>query len=524
MGDLLLGIDLGSTSLKAVAYDLDGRKAAAASRPTEKRHPNPDHPEWTVWDPREVWEGAAAAVAEVVAAIADPARIRGVAVTGMGMDGVPVDDAGCWLYPFISWHDPRTAPQLRWWQEHVGVERTFRIGGNPVWAINSALRILWMAEHEPAILARADKWLLIEDFVNFMLCGRRATDYSMASCTMLFDQRTRGWSDELLSAAGIDRRLLVEVLPSATPLGEVSAAAARQTGLRPGTPVILGGHDHLCGALPVGAFRPGVVLDTTGTWEVALATVPRPVLDPALARMGMTVQAHVARGVHTIWGGCVAGEMVEWHRREIGHRAPAVPEQGGDAWSALVSECAAALPGAGGVMFLPHMSGAACPVLDDRSRGAFVGLSSRTTAAEMLRAVIEGLDYQFRDIVTSLETTLAGLAAEQTAAQPATFDTVIAVGGATKNPFWMQNKADVLGRPIEVPDIAEATPLGAAILAGIGLGLYRDESDAFARVYRPGKTYRPDPRLTAFYAERFAVYQQLYPALRPLHHALPSLD
>jgi xylulokinase len=525
MPPLLLGLDLGSTSLKAVVYDLEGHVVASGSRPTELFHPHADHPEWAVWQPEQIWGGAAAAVREAVAKLDDPRQIAGLAVTGMGMDGLPVDADGRWLYPMISWHDPRTVGQLAWWKEHVGVERTFAIGGNPLWPINSALRIRWIAENEPEIFARTHKWLLIEDFVNWLLCARQATDYSMASCTALFDQRRLDWSDELLTAAEIPRQMLCDVLPSGTPLGQVTAAAARETGLSEGTPVILGGHDHLCGALPVGAFRPGVVLDVTGTWESVLTAtaglagerkgtgsepiddnaaearcreVPVPFLSqslrPELREMGMTVQAHVARGMHAVWGGNVAGGMLEWYRKEF---AP------GADWDELMAAAAASPPGARRAMFLPHLSGATCPLVDEQSRGALVGLSNLTTAGDLLRAVIEGLDYQFRDIVASLERGL-----------DVPFERFIAVGGVTRNAFWMQNKADVVGRPIEVPDVEEASPLGAAMLAGIGLGLYRDEQAAFERVYRPGRTFQPDPALAARYSQWFEIYRGVYPALR----------
>ena len=159
-------------------------------------------------------------------------------------------------------------------------------------------------------------------------------------------------------------------------------------------------------------------------------------------------------------------------------------------------------------MFLPHLSGATCPVVDERSRGAFVGLSNLTTAGDLLRAVIEGLDYQFLDIVSSLERGL-----------DVRLERFIAVGGATRNAFWMQNKADVVGRPIEVPDVEEASPLGAAMLAGIGLGLYRDEQAAFERVYRPGRIFQPDADLSARYARWFEIYRELYPALRKNAHS-----
>ena len=506
----LMGIDLGSTSLKAVIYDLEGNVVASGSRPTQRFHPYPEHPEWTVWQPEQIWGGTAEAIQDAISQLPDPENIRGVAVTGMGMDGLPVDEHGQWLYPFISWHDPRTAPQLEWWISNIGAEKTFSIGGNTLWRFNTALRILWMKEHEPEILRRTYKWLLIEDFLNYMLCGKFATDYTMASCTLLFDLRRLDWSDEILHLSGIERDLLCDPFPSGTLLGEVSEQASKATGLPAGTPVVLGGHDYLCGALPVGAFKPGRILDITGTWEIVLTAIPEPILTMDVQKVGITVEAHVARKMYAAWGGAVAAEMLEWFRKEFGFEARHRAEQeGGVDWDYLMSCAAGAPAGSHGVMFLPHMSAAGCPVVDARSLGAFVGLSNFASYGDMLRAIIEGLDYQFRDIVDAMEKAL-GVKMEQ----------FVAVGGATRNDFWMQNKADVVGRPIEVPAIEEATPLGAAILAGIGVGLYADEEDAFQRVYRPGKVYEPDPRLVERYQEWFQIYCQLYPALKSVSHQI----
>jgi xylulokinase len=508
--DYLAGIDLGSTSLKAVIYDLAGNVVASGARPTERYNPYPEHPEWTVWQPEQIWGGAAAAMKEAVSKLNGPGHIKAVAVTGMGMDGVPVDAQGNCLYPFISWHDPRTEPQLRWWENHIGAERTFGVGGNTLWRFNTALRLLWMAEHEPEILARTDKWLLIEDFLNFRLCGRRATDFTMASCTLLFDQRSRNWSDEILAQAGIERRLLCDAFPSGTVLGEVTASAAEATGLPAGTPVVLGGHDYLCSALPVGAFEPGVVLDVTGTWEIVLAAIPTPVLTPEVQRLGVTVETHVARDIYAVWGGAVASDMLEWYRKEYGLAAQLRAEkEGGVDWDYLMADAAASPAGARGVMFLPHMSAAGCPVVDARSLGAFVGLSNFAQHGDMLRAIVEGLDYQVLDIVTAMQ---AGLGIRP--------DRLVVVGGATRNTFWMQNKADIAGLPIVVPEVDEATTLGAAILAGIGVGAYQSEREAFERVYRPGKTYLPDPKLASCYAKGYQIYRQLYPVLKPVSHQL----
>jgi len=511
--DYLVGIDVGSTNLKAMVYDPSGRAVASGSRPTERFHPDAEHPEWTVWQPEPIWGGVAESLREAIGQLDDPSGIRGVAVTGMGMDGVPLDRHGRWLYPFVSWHCPRTLPQQRWWQEHVGADRQFSLTGTPIWGFNTALRLLWMEEHEPGVLARTHKWVLIEDFVNFLLCGRLATDYSMASTTLLFDQRRRAWCDELLDASGIDRGLLCDPMPSGTVLGEVHAEAARATGLPRGTPVVLGGHDYCCGMLPTGAFRPGVVLDVTGTWEMVVTALAEPVLTPEVRRVGPYVGSHVARGMWSVMGGAVAADMLEWFRREHGFEERQKAAQQGDVdWDHLMAAARASPPGARGILFLPHMSGSSCPVVDSTSRGAFVGLRNIATKGDMLRAMIEGLDYQFLEIVRAYETAL-GIRPNR----------IVAIGGATNNAFWMQNKADVLGKPIEVPELDEAVPLGAAMLAGIGVGLYRDEQEAFERVGRPGRTYEPNEGLAAKYSEWFESYRRVYPALKEIHRELHGL-
>ena len=508
--DYLVGIDLGSTNLKAVVYDLEGRAVARADRPTERFNPYPDHPDWAVWKPEQIWGGVADALTEALAQLDDPTRVKGVAVTGMGMDGVPIAKDGRWLYPFISWHCPRTEPQHQWWLENVGAEKQFALGGNQIWVFNTALRLRWMREHEPAILDQTDKWLLIEDFINFMLCGTYATDYSMASTTLLFDQRQRAWSDELLKISTIDRGLLCDPKPSGTVLGEVHAAAAEATGLPKGTPVVLGGHDYACGALPTGAFKPGVVLDVTGTWEMVVAALDEPVLTPEVRRMGIPVHSHVARNTWSVMGATVAADMLEWFRSQFGHaeKQQARADSTTD-WDHLVQLARTAPPGANGVLFLPHMSGSTCPVVDHRSMGAFIGLRNIATRGDVLRAMIEGLDYQFLQIVNGLESSLH-----------VTPERIVAIGGATQNEFWMQNKADVTGKVIEVSQLDEAVPLGAALLAGIGVGLYRDEQDAFDRVHQPGRIYQPDPTLAADYAERFKRFERLYPALAEFHATL----
>jgi xylulokinase len=507
--DYLMAIDLGSTSLKAVIYDLDGTLISSASRPTEKINPK-DHPEWVIWDPDQIWHGAAAACKEALSAIEAPSLVKAVAVTGMGMDGLPIDKHGDHLYPFISWHDPRTAAQAEWWDEHVGAKRTFSIAGFPTWAITAAMRILWMNENEPEIMEKADKWLLIEDFLNHKLCGRIATDYSMASCMLLFDQKAQAWSEELIEASGIDRTLLPDPIQSGTVLGKITAQASTLTGLSTDTTVVLGGHDHICGTLPIGVYKPGTVLDIIGTWEIISTAVPSPVLDPAISAAGICMQSHVVKNMYSAWGAAVSGESLEWFRKEFGFEAEQKAENNGSVvWKHLMAWLDDTKPGASGAMFLPHISASGCPINDNKSLGAFVGISNTVTKADMLRAVIEGLNYQFLHIIEVMESNLN-----------CKLDKITIAGGIKQNEFWIQNKVDMLGLPMEVSEVEEATPLGCAMLAGVGVGLYKDIDEAYERVKKSGKVYQPNKDLTKQYRRLFKIYKDIYPALINLNHTI----
>jgi xylulokinase len=504
----LLGIDLGSTSIKAVAYDLAGNIAAMHSVPAEVKHLDSDHPTWAFWDPETVWTSTFTVIKSVLHRIGNAADIEGIAVTGMGMDGVPLDQNGQWLYPFISWQCTRTEPQSRAFSRQLGAEKIFSITGKQVLHIDTIYRLIWMKENHPEVLDKTDKWLLIEDFVNFKLCGRRATDYTMASCTSLFDQRTLNWSDELFDSAGLDKALFPEALPSGTVLGGVTQKAAKKTGLKEGTPVVLGGHDYICAGLAVGAFIPDVIMDVTGTWEIIIRTLPRLVLDKEIFEAGINVEAHVAQKAYLLAGYSPSALMLEWFRDNYGFEEKEIENRTGKRdWESLMEKAAKAPCGSNGVFFLPHLAGAGTPDIDSRSLGAFIGLSTAADKGNMLRAIIEGLDYQFKDILLAFERAL-----------PGEIQKIIAVGGAVRNQFWMQNKADVTGKVIEVPDLEEATTLGAALLAGIGLGIYQDEQDALQRTYKEGRIYEPDLNRKKAYEDYYRIFKKLQPSLKEVNH------
>jgi xylulokinase len=502
----LMGIDIGSTNLKAAIYDYSGNFVSLGSTPNEVVCLDKEHPQWAFWDPDKIWFGIADAIKQAVSKISDPVLIKGIAVTGMGMDGVPVDKNGKWIYPFISWHCQRTGPLCNKWIKEVGAEKTFLVSGKQIFPFDTVFRLQWMKENKPEILEKTDKWLLIEDFVNFMLCGSKITDFSMATTTQLFDQTKRAWSDEQIKIAGLDKKLLSEAMSSGSKIGGITKTASYLTGLSEGTPVILGGHDYHCAALAAGAFEPGVVMDITGTWEMVLCSTKRLNLSADVFNSGLSVESHVAKDTYSVAVSCVSGEMIEWFRRTYyGTNKNEVDEK--KEWEALLRDMETVAPGSEGVIFLPHFTGCHTPVIDHHSLGAFIGMNQTIRQKDMLHAVLEGLNYQLKDMVLSIE-------------KPMNLDIkkIVATGGATNNDYWIQNKADIAGKVIEVPETIEATCLGAAMLAGIGIGIYKDESEAFKAINnRKIKTFFPDDILNKKYDEYFTIYKKIYPALKNIN-------
>jgi len=507
---LLLGLDIGSTSIKANIYDIKGSLVSSGSNPTVLSHPDKEHPTWAIWEPDVIWEAVQKSISSAINKIDSKDEVQAISVTGFGMDGVPIDKDGNWLYPFISWHCPRTEDQSRQWSGKVGPEVIFSTTGKQVMPIDTVYRILWVKENYPEILNKTYKWLLIEDYINYLLCGEIATDYSMASCTSLFDQKKKDWSSGLIDKAGFDKSILPKAFPSGTILGNVSDSSSKITGLPKTAKVVLGGHDYHCGALAVGAFVPEIVLDITGTWEMVFQSTKKPKLDNKTFKNGINVESHVAKDMYDIVAYSVSGLMYEWLNKTLcGEEVLEAKKNNDSVWGIIEKKAASAPIGSNGIFFAPYFSGAGSPHVDNRSQGAFIGLTNDSDKASIIRSVIEGLNYQFRDMLESCEK-----------ASESPPEKIVAAGGAIKNEFWMQNKADIAGKPIEVPSVEEATPLGAALLAGIGSGIYKNENEAYRQTYRIGSIYEPDKKNRAIYDGYYQIYQKLYFDLKGISNSI----
>jgi xylulokinase len=497
--DLLLGIDVGSTNCKAILFDLVGQPVARASAPTPTHRP---HPNWAEYDPTELWDTVAATIRQAVGQV-DPARVRGVAAASVGESGVLLDHCGRPVCPIIAWYDSRTLPQHRWWMEHIGAGASFAITGIRPDPIFGVYKLMWLRDNAPESYAAAACWLHVADYIAFRLCGAQATDYSLATRTMLLDLRHRRWSDEQVARAGLRRDLLPELVPSGVRLGTVTGAAADQTGLRAGTPVASGGHDHVCGALAAGVNTPGMCLDSMGTAEAVFLPLDTPRLDQAFCQASRIFGAHVARDkYYTMDGLWTSGAAIEWAMSLL-LRSP--DSALCDAYAQFEALAAQSPPGSLGVFFLPRLAAG--------ERGTFVGLTTDTGPSALARALYEGLAYEWRHYLEQIETALDLLA-----------ETISVIGGGARSALWVQIKADVLGRPLHVLEVEEGVALGVALLAGLAVGVFRDEADALARLQYHNRIVTPDPARTPFYDRCYRdVFLQIAPVLAGVHRTIGDL-
>jgi len=500
--DLLVGIDFGTSHIKAIAFTRAGQIVASASAPTPTVYPQPG---WAYYEPDAVWGQTVAALQAMTAQVDDPQRIVAVAVASVGEAGAPIDAAGQPTYPMIAWFDTRTKEQAEQLRQRVGADAIFRSSGVSLQPIFTLCKMLWIQQHAPEAMARSVRWLNAADYLTFRLCGVAASEFSLASRTLMLDIEQLTWATDLVRDAGIDPAILSPLLPSGTKLGAVLPEIAAQTGLPAHAIVTTGGHDHVCGALALGVTRPGAVLDSLGTAEAIFLATDEVLKDPDVGRRGYAQGVHVSGGYYVLGGLYTSSACIEWFRENIG---------AGLDYDALAAEGETAPPGSLGVYFLPHLRTANPGYDDPHSRATFVGLTFDAKRGALYRALLEGLAYEARYSLASLLPYLSDTQIER----------IVATGGGTRNGLLMRIKASVYNQPLRVVSIDEATALGAAMLAGLGAGIYTDVADAVRSVRYTTTVIEPEAAAASFYERGFhQVYCALYPSVRELHHAIVGL-
>lgn len=486
----LLGIDVSTTSSKAVLIDERGLVIATASSPHTLQTPKPL---WSEQDPAEWWEAVRASLKAALA----KAGLTGEQISAIGLTGqmhglVLLDESGKILRPAILWNDQRTQSQCDEIHERVGRERFIRITGNVALPGFTAPKILWVKENEPEVFAAARHILLPKDYIRLRLTGEYAIDKADGAGTVLFDLKARDWSPEVLETLGIDQAWMPRTFEGPECTGRLTAEAASATGLKEGTPVAAGGGDQAAQAVGVGAVEPGIIGLTVGTSGVVFATTPAALIEPE-GRLHSF--CHAVPGMWHFMGVMLsAAGSLQWYRDAL-----AVDMTFDD----LLQEAASAPAGSEGLLFLPYLSGERTPYPDPLARGAFVGLTLRHKRAHMTRALLEGVAFGLRDSFMLIRNAGLGEVTQ-----------VRASGGGTKGALWRQILASILEAELVTVNTSEGAAFGAALLAGVGAGFWPDVPTACREtIHITGQT-TPDATDVEVYRRLYPLYRELYPALR----------
>jgi xylulokinase len=500
----LAGIDVGTTNIKALVFDTAGRVQACASAPTPTHYPRPG---WAYHKPDELWACTLTVLRNAVLQLNATDPISSIAVSSMAESGVPLDAGDRPTADIIAWFDGRTVQQAAWLDKTIGRKRIYKITGLPLRSIFGLCKVLWLKENLPEAFAKTVSWLNVADYITFRLCGEKGTDYSLASRMLAFDIHRRKWHSGILKEAGVSPDLFAQALPSGTPLGRLLPDVARACGLPTGVQVTTGGHDHVCGALAVGATEPDTLLNSLGTAEALCIAGGHPWVSDEIAEQGYTTGVHVAPDRYYILGGIyTSGASVEWLRDILGTDVE---------YGTLIAEAEAVPPGSLGVHFQPHLRLGNPPHNDPASRAAFVGLTADVTRGTLFRAVLEGLAYECR-------LCLEAITSHAEISRP---KRIVAIGGNTRNRLLMQIKSSVLNQPISVAEVEESTALGAAVLGGLGAGVYADIGTALKELSYDSRTIEPNAEQVEIYETGFqSVYREIFPTLQSLHHNIRDIQ
>jgi xylulokinase len=453
---------------------------------------------WAEQDPGDWWRASQHAIRAVLS----ESRVSAASITCVGLSGqmhgaVLLGVDGEVLRPSIIWCDQRTEAECRWLDETIGRERLLHLTSNPPLTNFTLTKLLWVRTHEPDVWTHVRQVLLPKDYVRFRLSGEYAIDVADASGTLLLDVAERCWSHDVLDAVDIDRHLLPDVFESQDICARVTREAAALTGIPAGTPIVAGAGDQAAGAISMGITRPGAVSATIGTSGVVFAATDRPATDPK-GRLHTFCHAIPGRW-HVMGVTQAAGLSLRWLRDQV------MPGANGDAsYEQLTAEAARVPPGADGVLWAPYLMGERTPHCDPNARAALVGLAANHGRGHIVRAIMEGVALSLRDTLSIF------------AELNVPVDGIRLGGGGSTSALWRQIQADVYGCAVDTVGTDEGAAYGAAILAGVGIGLWPTVDAACDALVRGAAKTTPQPGVVALMNDRYDVYRRIYPALQTI--------
>ena len=497
MEPLLLGVDVGTSAVKAALFDLNGALEAAVHVEYPTHHLRPG---WVEQQPEDWWRGCCQAIQQALASVERGAeRVVGVGVSAQAPTLIAVDRDGVPLRPALIWMDRRAEAEVQELCDRVGADEIYRITGNRPDPYFLAAKLLWFGKHEPELMARTTQFLQITGFINHRLTGTFAVDHVHAALLQLRERETGRWSDVICEACRVDQARLPPVRLGHEVQGEVTAQAAELTGLRPGTPVMVGTVDGAAAALEAGVAEPGIAAEMTGTSTVVMIPNAGGITESSLIAM-----PHAIPSVHLLVGAMVSsGASLKWYRDQFG----LIEQQTAhllhtDVYDLFTRQAAQAPPGSDGVIFLPYMMGERSPLWHTNARGVLFGLSLATPRAAVIRAILEGTAFALRH---NLEiASQAGAPVRE----------IRSVGGGARSVLWNQIKADVLGLPIMLPEASVGAAFGDAVLVAMGLGYFPDLMSTLLQIIQIKTVHEPRRECQGLYDELYGIYRDLYVHVR----------
>lgn len=496
----LLGIDLGTQSVKAILLREDGQVFGSGSGKYPILSPLVGYAEQ---DPSSWWQAVTDTVKNLLGRTGvDPREIAAVGLSGQMHGMVPLGEAGEVIRPAIIWCDQRAREYVDLVYQKMGKDAFSRITLNPLSPGFQLATLLWMRDHEPENYKRLVTVILPKDYIRYRLTGSIGSEITDASSTLVLDTLTGRWSKEIIETLGLDASYFPELSEPLTIVGGLTFQAAVETGLISGTPVIAGGSDQPMQAIGNGLITPGTVSVTTGTGGQLFTVVERPMYNPAL---NTHTFCNVLPGTWYVMAATLsAGLSLSWFTSSIAH----VQE-----FDTLTAEAATVVPGSEGLFFLPYLAGERAPHFDSEARALFYGLTLRHSRAHMTRAIMEGVAYSFRDCLSIMEN--LGIRT----------DRIIASGGGARSPLWMQIQSDILDREIRTTGVTEQASFGAALSAGVGVGMYSDIAAACTRLLHSEETViHPNPKHSKVYDKCYPIYRELYGSVRLYGSRLAELN
>ncbi|WP_203662801.1 xylulokinase [Lacticaseibacillus sp. 53-4] len=486
----VIGVDLGTSAVKVLLVDETGTTLATASEDYPLQQPKPGYSEQ---DPEDWIRGVKAAIIALgKKPEADLSQVAGLSFSGQMHGLVLLSSAMRPLRPAILWNDTRTTAEVNQINQTMG-QRFIEITRNRALEGFTLPKLLWVQKHEPDNFAAAKMFLLPKDYVRYRMTGTVGMDYSDAAGTVMLDEEKRRWSPAILATFNIPASLCPPLIEATDCVGTLDPEFAAAVGLPKTVKVFGGGADNACGAVGAGVLHPEQLLLSIGTSGVVLTYEP----DAKTTYNGkLHYFDHVVPGQHYSMGVTLAaGHSLNWFKKTF------APDED---FSTLVDSAAASQPGANGLLFTPYLVGERTPYADAKIRGSFIGIDSRQTRADFVRAVIEGITFSFRDV----------LAIYQDSGR--TFKSAITIGGGAQSPLWLQIQADILNLKIVSLANNQGPGIGAAMIAAVGLGWFASFEDCAKQFVKEAATYVPNPAQVARYNRYYKLYHDVYVATWPI--------